>query len=167
MGKSYAPEFRHRVIQRVRAGRPVRTVSAELGVSEATVFRWVAQDHVDRGESAGLSSIDKVELARARGRIRELETELAVVKKASEFFTTMEKIRPKGSSRGSNTWPDRDTAPSCVVESSERRLEGTFTGCAGCLLRASCGGIGWRAWSLRSTQRLVAPMGDAGFEPSW
>lgn len=99
MGKSYAPEFRHRVIQRVRAGRPVRTVSAELGVSEATVFRWVAQDHVDRGESAGLSSIGKVELARARGRIRELETELAVVKKASEFFTTMEKIRPKGSSR--------------------------------------------------------------------
>ncbi len=46
MGKSYAPEFRHRVIQRLRAGRPVRTVSAELGVSEATVFRWVAQDHV-------------------------------------------------------------------------------------------------------------------------
>lgn len=79
MGKSYAPEFRHRVIQRVRAGRPVRTVSAELGVSEATVFRWVAQDHVDRGESAGLSSIDKVELARARGRIRELETELPVL----------------------------------------------------------------------------------------
>jgi transposase len=99
MGKSYAPEFRHRVIQRVRAGRPVRTVSADLGVSEPTVFRWVAQDHVDRGESAGLSSIDKVELARARGRIRELEAELAVVKKASEFFTTMEKIRPKGSSR--------------------------------------------------------------------
>jgi transposase-like protein len=99
MGKSYAPEFRHRVIQRVGAGRAVRAVSAELGVSEATVFRWVAQDHVDRGESAGLSSLDKVELAGARRRIRELETELAVVKKASEFFTTMEKIRPKGSSR--------------------------------------------------------------------
>ena len=98
MGKSYGPEFRCRVIQRVRDGRAVKVVATELGVSEATVFRWVLQDRVDRGERVGMSSREKLELADAHRRIRELETELAVVKKAAEVFG-IEGIRPKGSSR--------------------------------------------------------------------
>ena len=98
MGKSYAPEFRRRVVQRVRDGRAVKVVAAELGVSEPTVFRWVGQDRVDRGERAGLSSGERAELALAHRRIRELETELAVVKMASDLFA-IEKTRPKGSSR--------------------------------------------------------------------
>lgn len=56
MGRSYAPEFRHRVVQRVRGGQSVKKVAAEVGAAEATVFRWVAQDKVDRGERSGTSS---------------------------------------------------------------------------------------------------------------
>jgi transposase len=99
MRRSYAPEFRHRVVQRVRSGHSVKKVAAEVGAAEATVFRWVAQDKVDRGERPGTPSRERTQLARAHRRIRELETELAIVKKASDFFNSMDKLRPKGNSR--------------------------------------------------------------------
>ena len=89
--RSYAPEFRRRVVELVRGGRAVRVVAAE-------VYRWRAQDRVDRGEQPGLSSMERVELAQARRRIHELETELEITKKASALFTEGE-LRPKGSTR--------------------------------------------------------------------
>jgi transposase-like protein len=98
MARSYAPEFRRRVVEVVRSGRAVSVVSAEIGVSEATVYRWREQDRVDRGEQPGLSSVERVELAQARRRIRELETELEIMRKASALFAEGE-VRPKGSSR--------------------------------------------------------------------
>jgi transposase len=98
VSRSYAPEFRRRVVDLVRSGRSVGVVAAEIGVSEATVYRWRAQDRVDRGERSGLSSVERSELAQARRRIRELETELAITKKASALFAESE-VRPKGSTR--------------------------------------------------------------------
>ncbi len=99
MARSYAPEFRHRVVERVRGGRSVKAVAAEVGTSEATVFRWVAQDKVDRGERPGQPSLISSELAAAHHRIRELETEPAIIKKASEFYSSLDKIRPKENTR--------------------------------------------------------------------
>ena len=98
MSRSYAPEFRWQVVELVRSGRPAAVVAAEIGVSEATVYRWQAQDRIDRGEQPGLSSVERVELAAARRRIRELETELEIAKKASALFAESE-VRPKGSTR--------------------------------------------------------------------
>jgi transposase len=96
--RSYAPEFRRRVVDLVRAGRSVGVVAAEIGVSEATVYRWRAQDRIDRGERPGLSSVERTELAVARRRIRELEAELEITKKASALFAA-DSVRPKGSTR--------------------------------------------------------------------
>jgi len=59
-------------------------------VSEATVYRWREQDRIDRGERPGLSSVERVELAQAQRRIRELETELEITKKASALFAESE-----------------------------------------------------------------------------
>jgi transposase-like protein len=42
--------------------------------------------------------VERVELAQARRRIHELETELAIAKKASALFAEGE-LRPKGNSR--------------------------------------------------------------------
>lgn len=97
VSRSYAPEFRRRVVELLRGGRSVSGVAAEIGVSEATVYRWREQDRIDRGEQPGLSSLERVELAQAR-RIRELETELEITKKASVLFAESE-VRPKGSTR--------------------------------------------------------------------
>jgi transposase-like protein len=91
--RTYDAEFRRRVVELVQAGRPVRVVAVELGLAEATVYRWKAQDLVDRGLKAGLSTSERGELAAARRRIRELETELALVKQAAALFE--EGVRPK------------------------------------------------------------------------
>jgi transposase len=42
--RTYDVEFRRRVVELVRAGRPVRSVAVELGLAEATVYRVEAQD---------------------------------------------------------------------------------------------------------------------------
>ena len=84
---SLAPEFRRQVVDRVRAGRSVTGVALDVDVSEATLYRWLAQDRIDRGEREGLRSAESLELAQARRRIRELETELAITRKASALFT--------------------------------------------------------------------------------
>src|SRR5512133_1540590 len=91
--RTYDPEFRRRVVELVRAGRPVRVVAAELGLAQATVYRWKAQDLIDRGVKPGLSTGERGELAAARQRIKELETELALVKQAAKLFE--EEVRPK------------------------------------------------------------------------
>ena len=44
------------------------------------------QDRIDRGELDGLSTDQAVELAVAKRRIRQLETELAVSRKVNEVF---------------------------------------------------------------------------------
>jgi|ERR1700730_185399 len=98
MPKRYAPEFRSRIVDRVRAGHSSRSVAREVGLADQTVYRWVNQEAVDRGERAGVRSEDVAELQRAQRRIRELETELALVRRASELFAEG-KARPKGSSR--------------------------------------------------------------------
>jgi putative transposase len=81
------------VVELVRAGRPGRLVAGELGLAPATVHRWKAQDLIDRGVKPGTSTSERGELAAARLRIRELETELALVKQAATLFA--EGVRPK------------------------------------------------------------------------
>ncbi len=93
MPRSYNSEFRQRVVELLRAGRSVATVAAELDLAEATVYRWKAQDLSDRGERDGPSSSERGELAAARRRIRELETELELVRKAAALF--QEGVRSK------------------------------------------------------------------------
>ena len=93
MPRTYDPEFRRRVLELVRAGRPVRVIAAELGLAEATVYRWKAQDLIDCGLKPGLSTSERGELAAAKRRIQELETELALVKQAATLFE--EGVRPK------------------------------------------------------------------------
>jgi transposase len=103
MPKSYSSEFRRRVIDVCRSGgRTPREVAKELCVSEATVYRWIAQDEVDLGERAGVRSGERVELSEARARIKELEAELELTRKAAEIFEEQEGrrvVRPKGSTR--------------------------------------------------------------------
>jgi transposase-like protein len=98
MPKSYAAEFRRRVLALVRSGRSVGQLEADRTLSEASLFRWVAQDQVDRGERPGLASAERVEVAQAKKRIRELETELESTKKTSSLFAE-DQVRPKGRTR--------------------------------------------------------------------
>ena len=99
MPRSYPPEFRRKVIDLVEAGRPVARVAADLGISEQTVYVWRRQYLIDTGRLPGTSSSENAELAAARKRIAELETELAIHRRASELLGKV--VPPKGGSRPS------------------------------------------------------------------
>jgi transposase len=77
--RGYPADFRQRVLDLIAAGRPVRDVAVDLGISEQTVYGWRRQERMDQGIEPGLTSAERAELAAARRRIRELETELASI----------------------------------------------------------------------------------------
>ncbi len=79
-------EFRGRVLDVIEAGGPVAEVAVQLGVSGQTVYSWRNQDWIDRGLRSGVSTVESAELAAARKRICELETEFAVTRGANELL---------------------------------------------------------------------------------
>ena len=84
--RGYPPEFRRKVLDLVEAGRPIAEVAQALGISAQSISTWRRQDRIDRGRLPGLSSPEKEELAAARRRITQLETELAVTRRAAELL---------------------------------------------------------------------------------
>jgi transposase-like protein len=77
----------------------VADLARDLGVSNQTIYAWRRQEAIDRGLVPGLSSIERQELAAAKQRIRELEAELEIHRRASELLA--ERSDPKGGSRPS------------------------------------------------------------------
>jgi transposase-like protein len=97
--QGYPAEFRRRALDLVAAGKRVAEVARLLGVSGQLIYTWRRQEQIDRGELPGLSSAEREELRAAGLRIRALETELAVHRRAAELLK--ESVRPKGASRRS------------------------------------------------------------------
>ena len=92
---SYSSEFRGMVLDQIRGGRSVAGLARELEMAESTLYRWKRQDRVDEGLAGGVSSSEGALLQAARRRIKELEAELAAVKRASELFGEDRVMRPK------------------------------------------------------------------------
>ncbi len=57
------PEVRHQVIELARSGTKVAQLAVTFGMSDATIYNWLKQDKVDRGEIAGLSTEEALDLA--------------------------------------------------------------------------------------------------------
>src|SRR5271163_3496772 len=99
MGFSYPTRFRDEAWQRMLSGEQVEILAVELGVAAGTLYRWKHQALVDAGRKPGIKSYEPDELAKARRRIKELETELEMVRAASALFNGGEVVRPKGSAQ--------------------------------------------------------------------
>jgi len=98
MPSSYSFDVRRQVIELARSGTRVAQLSATFGMTETTIYNWLKQDRIDRGGEAGQTTDQQLELAAAKRRIKQLETELAVARKVNEVFL-QEGVSPKGSSR--------------------------------------------------------------------
>ena len=94
--RGYPAECRRRALDLLAAGRKVADLARDLGVSEQAIYGWRRQERIDRGTEAGLSTLERAELAAAKRRIRELEAELAVHRRAAELLK--ERTDPKGGS---------------------------------------------------------------------
>ena len=98
MPSRYPVQTRKQVVELARAGTRVAQLAETFAVSEAAIYNWLKQDRIDRGELPGLSTEGQMELAAAKRRIRQLETELAVSRRVNEVFLE-QNLPPKASSR--------------------------------------------------------------------
>ena len=97
MPKRYPEEFRRKVLDLVASGRPIAEIATDLGISDQTIYGWRHQELIDTGQLPGLNRAEQSQLTAANKRIRELEIEVAILKRARELLR--EPNDPKGGTR--------------------------------------------------------------------
>ena len=81
--RAYPPEFRAKIIELARSGKSVNSIAKEYDIARLTITNWLKQDDLDAGRrSDGLTTAESAEVAKLRKRVRELEIERDILKKA-------------------------------------------------------------------------------------
>ncbi len=87
--RSFTKEYKAEVVGLIRkSGKTIAAVSRELGLTETSVRRWVEQVEIDSGSgpAGALTTVEREELAQLRRRVKTLEMEREILKKATAFF---------------------------------------------------------------------------------
>jgi transposase len=91
---AYPSEFRAEAVQLVLAGRSVRDVAGSLGCSEQSLHNWVKQHQLDQHERRdGLTSAEREELRELRRRVKRVEQERDILKRAAVLFAAETETR--------------------------------------------------------------------------
>lgn len=99
MPRPYPSEFRARAVALVREGRQVKQTAEDLGIHAVTLHNWLPQADIDHGRRPGLSTRESAELRAARGRVRQLEQEIAILRRAATWLGEEGGVAPKGHTR--------------------------------------------------------------------
>ncbi len=87
--RSFTKEYKAEVVELVRkSGKTVGAICRDLGLTETAVRRWVQQAEVDSGAgpAGALTTAEREEFAELRKRVKTLEMEREILKKATAFF---------------------------------------------------------------------------------
>ncbi|MBA3634687.1 MAG: transposase [Acidobacteria bacterium] len=84
MMRKYDDEFKRNVVNKVFNGQSVSSVSREIGVNESLIHKW-KRAALDNGDGIR-SGAEIAEAAALKKRIRELEQENEILKKAALIF---------------------------------------------------------------------------------
>jgi transposase len=99
--KPYPREFRDDVVRVARGREPgvtVEQIARDFGVHPMTLFKWLRAADVDDGARPGSSRAEGTELREARKRIRLLEQENEVLRRAAAYLSQAN-LPGKGSTR--------------------------------------------------------------------
>jgi transposase len=87
--RSFSKEYKAEVVELIRkSGKSIGAVARELDLAETAVRRWVHQAEVDSGSGpvGALTTAEREELSQLRKRVKTLEMEREILKKATAFF---------------------------------------------------------------------------------
>jgi transposase-like protein len=89
MPKPYPEEFRDDVV-RVARGRPKGTtleeIATDFGIHPMTLNKWLRRTAIEEGQRPGPTKSDSAELREAKRRIRLLEQENEVLRRAAAYL---------------------------------------------------------------------------------
>jgi transposase-like protein len=100
---------RYRLEPSPRAVRWHRSRSADLAISQQTIYLWRRQHLIDTGQPPGTTSSENAELIVARRRIAELEAAVAIHRRAAQLLD--EVVSPKDQVKKLATELATDSAP--------------------------------------------------------
>ena len=100
MPKPYPREFRGDVVRVARNREPgqlLKDIAADFGVSESCLANWMETADVEDGLKPGTTAAENAELREAKKRIRLLEQENEVLRRAAAYLSQAN-LPGKGSS---------------------------------------------------------------------
>ena len=88
MGHAYPPEFRRDVVAVARKhGAPLSQIAKDSGISESCLANWLKKADVEEGVKPGVTEKESAELRDAKKRIRLLEQEAEVMRRAVAYLS--------------------------------------------------------------------------------
>ena len=88
MPKPYPQEFRDDVVAVARKGQaPLKEIAKDFGISEGCLHNWMKKADVTDGHRPGLDDEERKQLREANKRIRLLEQENEVLRRAAAYLS--------------------------------------------------------------------------------
>ena len=87
MPRAFPAEFRRDVVAVARGEAPISRIAKDFGVSESCLQRWLKIADVEDGVKFGVTQADAVELPEAKKRIRLLEQENEILRRAAAYLS--------------------------------------------------------------------------------
>lgn len=86
--KAFPKEFRRDVVAVARKGEaPISRIAKDFGISESCLQRWLKIADVEDGIKPGITQAEAIELREAKKRIRLLEQEVEVLRRAAAYLS--------------------------------------------------------------------------------
>ena len=90
MSKPYPKEFRDDVVRVARSREPgvgLDQIAKDFGIHFTTLYSWMKKADIEDGDRLGSTAVQSAELREAKRRIRTLEQEVEVLRRAAAYFS--------------------------------------------------------------------------------
>ncbi len=88
MPKPYPKEFRDDVVAVARKDQaPLNQIAKDFGISEGCLHNWMKKADIEDGHRPGPTDVDRLELRETKKKIRLLEQENEVLRRAAAYLS--------------------------------------------------------------------------------